>query len=270
MVRWRRVLRGGHHDELPARSRDLARRLERVATEPHELSCAHSRAACLSKGAEPRRPVRVRSLSPEAMRAKRKADYHHGRLRRALIETAVKTIAQHGVDCVEPARIGRSGRRQSWRSLSSLPQPERTMASIAEEGFARLEAQLIAARDAAADQCQRPPRSAGPCLCDVRRLVARLFPGDVPWRLEILGPDRGGIAHVPNPARRGCRLPTGGPRAEGRSHRPRPRRLVGRRTASRRCGSTAPCPFKALSLSCLAPEIGRLVTRMFAALARPA
>ena len=32
------------------------------------------------------------------MRAKRKVDYHHGDLRRALIETAVKTIAQHGID----------------------------------------------------------------------------------------------------------------------------------------------------------------------------
>ena len=34
------------------------------------------------------------------MRAKRKADYHHGRLRQALIETAVKTIAQHGIDAL--------------------------------------------------------------------------------------------------------------------------------------------------------------------------
>ena len=34
------------------------------------------------------------------MRAKRKADYHHGRLRQALIETAVKTIAKHGIDAL--------------------------------------------------------------------------------------------------------------------------------------------------------------------------
>ncbi|MGB3580721.1 MAG: helix-turn-helix domain-containing protein, partial [Roseiarcus sp.] len=34
------------------------------------------------------------------MRAKRKADYHHGNLRRALIDAAVSAIAKHGVDAL--------------------------------------------------------------------------------------------------------------------------------------------------------------------------
>ena len=48
---------------FPLEAASCAGRLERVATEPHELSCPHSCAARLSKGAEPGRPVRVRSLS---------------------------------------------------------------------------------------------------------------------------------------------------------------------------------------------------------------
>src|SRR3984957_14395117 len=100
MVRWRRVLRRGHHDKLPARSRELPGRIKCVATKPLELSCPHSCPAGLSKGAEPGRPVRVRSLSLGPMRAKRKTDYHHGRLRQTLIETAVKAIAQRGVDAL--------------------------------------------------------------------------------------------------------------------------------------------------------------------------
>ena len=43
----------------------------------------------------------------------------------------------------------------------------------------------------------RRARLAWACLCDVRRLVARLFPRDVSWRLDILRPVRGGVARVP-------------------------------------------------------------------------
>src|SRR5271155_2062488 len=151
MVRRRRVLRRGHHHELPARSRELAGRIERVATEPHELPWPHSRAAGLSKGAEPGRPVRVRSLSLGPMRAKRKTDYHHGRLRRALIETAVKTIALHGVDALSLRELAARAGGSPGAPYHHFPNRSELLASIAEEGFARLEAQLVAARDAAPD-----------------------------------------------------------------------------------------------------------------------
>src|ERR1700744_2352459 len=151
MVRRGRVLRRGHHDELPARSRELAGRIERVATEPHELPCPHSRAACLSNGAEPGRPVRVRSLSLGPMRAKRKADYHHGRLRRALIEAAVKAIAQHGIDALSLRELAARAGVSPGAPYHHFANRSELLASIAEEGFTRLEAQMIAAREAAPD-----------------------------------------------------------------------------------------------------------------------
>jgi AcrR family transcriptional regulator len=54
------------------------------------------------------------------MRAKRKADYHHGRLRQALIETAVKTIAQKGIDALSLPEIGRLITRM-FSALAACP-----------------------------------------------------------------------------------------------------------------------------------------------------
>ena len=85
------------------------------------------------------------------MRAKRKADYHHGRLRRALIETAVKTIAQHGVDALSLRELAARAGVSPGAPYHHFPNRSELLASIAEEGFARLEAQLVAARDAAPD-----------------------------------------------------------------------------------------------------------------------
>ena len=44
--------------------------------------------------------LRLATEIEPTMRAKRKADYHHGNLRRALIDAAVSAIAKHGVDAL--------------------------------------------------------------------------------------------------------------------------------------------------------------------------
>ena len=85
------------------------------------------------------------------MRAKRKADYHHGHLRRALIETAVKTIAQRGVDALSLRELAAQAGVSPGAPYHHFPNRSELLAAIAEEGFTRLEAQLVTARDAAPD-----------------------------------------------------------------------------------------------------------------------
>ena len=85
------------------------------------------------------------------MRAKRKADYHHGRLRQALIETAVKTIAQHGVDALSLREL--AARAASVQALPIITSP--TAATCwrrsPRKALRGSRLQLIAARDAAPD-----------------------------------------------------------------------------------------------------------------------
>src|SRR5258708_7999504 len=85
------------------------------------------------------------------MRAKRKTDYHHGRLRQALIEAAVKTIAQRGVDALSLRELAARAGVSPGAPYHHFSNRKELLASIAEDGFTRLEAQLIAARDAAPD-----------------------------------------------------------------------------------------------------------------------
>ena len=90
------------------------------------------------------------------MRAKRKADYHHGRLRQTLIETAVKTIAQRGLDALSLREL--AARRASVRRpLSSFLQPQRLWRRSRRKALRGLRLQLIAARDGRAGGRQRAP-----------------------------------------------------------------------------------------------------------------
>ena len=83
------------------------------------------------------------------MRRKAKTDYHHGSLRRALIEAAVKVIAKRGIDALNlrelAARVGVTA-GAPYHHFSSRNE---LLRGIAEEGFETFEALLIAERDAA-------------------------------------------------------------------------------------------------------------------------
>src|ERR1700749_2445833 len=85
------------------------------------------------------------------MRAKRKTDYHHGRLRQALIETAVKTIAQHGIDALSLRELAARAGVSPGAPYHHFRNRNELLASIAEEGLTRLEAKMIAARQASPD-----------------------------------------------------------------------------------------------------------------------
>ena len=86
------------------------------------------------------------------MRAKRKADYHHGNLRRALIDAAVSAIAKHGVDALNLRQLAARAGVTPGAPYHHFTDREELLAAIAEEGFGRLGAELIAGRDAAGDE----------------------------------------------------------------------------------------------------------------------
>jgi AcrR family transcriptional regulator len=191
------------------------------------------------------------------MRAKRKTDYHHGRLREALIEAAVKTIAQHGVDALSlrelAARAGVSpgGPYHHFHTRSEL------MASIAEKGFQRLEAQLIAGREGALGPAY------GTFAVSSLGYFRVMFHGDP----KSSGPTKAGLRtfHILRDAVVACQQAGDAPKGD-------PTSLVLLAWSAVHGFATLwvdrALPFQGLEPKRLAPEIGRLITRMFAALAR--
>ena len=84
------------------------------------------------------------------MRSHRQKDYHHGSLRRALIEAAVKAIAKRGIDALNLRELaGRAG-VSPGAPYHHFANRGELLRAIAEEGFAKFESRLIAERDAAA------------------------------------------------------------------------------------------------------------------------
>lgn len=84
-----------------------------------------------------------------AMRVKKKTGYHHGDLRRALMDLSVDVIRKQGVEALNlralATRLGVSSGApyQHFASRADL------LAAIALEGFERLQQEMVASRDAA-------------------------------------------------------------------------------------------------------------------------
>ncbi len=204
------------------------------------------------------------------MRAKRKADYHHGRLRQALIETAVKTIAQHGIDALSLRELAARAGVSPGAPYHHFPNRSDFLASIAEEGFARLEAQLIAARDAAPDDASARLEALG--LAYVTFAVSSLGYFRVMFHgaSTSSGPTEAGLRafNILRDAVVACQHAGQAPKGDATG-------LVLLAWSAVHGFATLwvdrALPFEGLEPERLAPEIGRLVTRMFSALAaRPA
>jgi AcrR family transcriptional regulator len=203
------------------------------------------------------------------MRAKRKADYHHGDLKRALIETAVKAIAKHGVDAVSLRRLAARAGVSPAAPYHHFPNRDRLLASIAEEGFARLEAQLIEARDAAPDDASARLEALG--LAYVTFAVSSpgyfrvMFHGES----KSSGPTAAGLRafHLLRDAVVACQEAGQAPQGDLTT-------LVLLAWSAVHGFATLwvdrALPFEGLEPERLAPEIGRLITRMFSALASAA
>jgi AcrR family transcriptional regulator len=203
------------------------------------------------------------------MRAKRKTEYHHGRLRQALIETAVKTIAQHGIDALSLRELAARAGVSPGAPYHHFRNRNELLASIAEEGFTRLEAQMTAAREAAPDSASARLEAIG--LAYVAFAVSSLgyfrvmFHGDS----TSSGPTEAGLRtfHILRDAVVACQGAGQAPQGDATG-------LVLVAWSTVHGFATLwvdrALPFEGLEPERLAPEMGRLVTRMFSALARPA
>ena len=199
------------------------------------------------------------------MRAQRKKDYHHGDLRRALIEAAVETIAKRGVDALNLRRLASEIGVTTGAPYHHFANREQLLRAIAEDGFARLGAQLIAARDAA-------PAEAGAKL--VALGVAYVgFAKANPGHFRAMF--RGDASRPTEPGLRAYGLLRDAVidcQQEGTAPAGDPAPLVMTAWSAVHGFATlwvdGALPFEGLNPDAMAPEIGRMVARMFAALAR--
>jgi AcrR family transcriptional regulator len=204
------------------------------------------------------------------MRAKKKADYHHGSLRQALIETAVKTIAKKGIDSLSLRELALRAGVSPGAPYHHFASRSELLASIAEEGFTRLAAQLIAARDGSPDDAGARLEALG--LAYVTFAVSSLgyfrvmFHGDS----ASSGPSGAGLRafHILRDAVVACQGVGQAPKGDATG-------LVLVAWSVAHGFATLwvdrALPFEGLEPERLAPEIGRLITQMFSALAaRPA
>ena len=112
------------------------------------------------------------------MRVKKKAGYHHGDLRRALMDLSVDVIRKQGVEALNlralATRLGVSSGApyQHFASRADL------LAAIALEGFERLQQDMVAGRDAA--PAEAGARLRGVCLAYVQ------FAGRHPGHFRVM------------------------------------------------------------------------------------
>jgi len=83
------------------------------------------------------------------MRLKQKSGYHHGDLRRTLLEVSVSAIDKHGVDALNLRELAIRAGVSSGAPYHHFANRDALLAAIAEEGFSRLEMAMIRERDAA-------------------------------------------------------------------------------------------------------------------------
>jgi AcrR family transcriptional regulator len=201
------------------------------------------------------------------MRAKRKADYHHGNLRRALIDAAVSAIAKHGVDALNLRQLAARAGVTPGAPYHHFTDRDELLAAIAEEGFGRLAAELIAGRDAAGAEASARLEALGRAYINFAiscpGYFRVMFHGDG----KSSGPSAPGLRafHLLRDAVLACQeagtAPAGDPSA-----------LVLTAWSAVHGFATlwvdGALPFEGMRPQQMAPELGRLLARMFAALAR--
>ena len=201
------------------------------------------------------------------MPAKRKADYHHGNLRRALIDAAVGAIATHGVDALNLRQLAARAGVTSGAPYHHFANRKGVLRAIAEEGFERLEAELIAAREAAGVDAQARLEALGRAYVDFA--VSRpghfrvMFHGDA----RSSGPTAPGLRsfQLLRDAVLACQEAGAAPPGD-------PAPLVLTAWSAVHGFATlwvdGALPFEEIRPQRMAPQLGRLLARMFAALAR--
>jgi AcrR family transcriptional regulator len=85
------------------------------------------------------------------MRLKKKKGYHHGDLRRTLLDVSIAVIDKHGVDALNLRELAIRAGVSSGAPYHHFTNREALLACIAEEGFSGLETAMIRERDASPD-----------------------------------------------------------------------------------------------------------------------
>jgi AcrR family transcriptional regulator len=201
------------------------------------------------------------------MRAKAKHAYHHGDLKRALIATAVKAIAKHGVDSVSLRELAARAGVSPGAPYHHFPNRDELLASIAAEGFARLEARLIAARDAAPDNASARLEALGLAYVTFAVSSPGYFRVMFHGVSKTFGPTEAGLRafHLLRDAVVACQEAGQAPQGDLTA-------LVLIAWSAVHGFATLwvdrALPFEGLEPDRMAPEIGRLIALMFRALAR--
>jgi AcrR family transcriptional regulator len=85
------------------------------------------------------------------MGIRRKRGYHHGELRRTLLDVSIDVIDRRGVDALNLRELAARAGVSSGAPYHHFADREALLSALAEEGFGYLEAAMIRERNAAAD-----------------------------------------------------------------------------------------------------------------------
>jgi len=193
--------------------------------------------------------------------------YHHGRLRQALIEAAIETIGRDGVEALNLRRLAARVGVTSGAPYHHFADREALVRAIAQDGFERLEVELVKARDAKSENPGARLEALG--LAYMRFAIANpgsfrvMFHGDA----QTSGPTEAGSRAFRLLADAVVTCQKAGAAPEGD---PAPLVITAWSTVHgfATLWVDGALPFEGIEPARMAPQIGRLVARMFAALAR--
>ncbi|HXZ17057.1 MAG TPA: TetR/AcrR family transcriptional regulator [Roseiarcus sp.] len=202
-------------------------------------------------------------MSPEKL----VAGYHHGDLRHALIDAAVGEIGRQGLEALNLRTLAARAGVTSGAPYHHFADRKALLRAIAEEGFGRLEAELVEARDASPENASRRLEALGAAY--MRFAIAN--PGY--FRVMFRGETQ--AAHATEAGLRAFRCLTdavvacqaAGVAPDGDSSP-----LVMTAWSTVHGFATlwvdAALPFQGLNPETMAPRVGRMIAKMLAALAR--
>jgi AcrR family transcriptional regulator len=203
------------------------------------------------------------------MRATAGKAYHHGGLRRALIDAVVEAIASDGIEALNLRQLAAQVGVTAGAPYHHFPNREELLRAVAEEGFLRLEASLIAARDAAPADPSARLEALGRAYVSFATSHPGYFRVMFHGEANVSGPTKPGLRsfHLLRDAVLACQETGAAPPGD-------PAPLVLTAWSAVHGFATLwvdrALPFEGMEPERMAPEVGRLVARMFAALARGA
>jgi AcrR family transcriptional regulator len=203
------------------------------------------------------------------MRATKQKDYHHGSLRQALIAAAVKAIAKQGVDALNLRALATRAGVSPGAPYHHFANRDELLRGIAEEGFEKFEASLIAERDAAPGDASARLEALGRAYVSFAIARPGYFRVMFHGAAQTSGPTQPGLRafSLLRDAVIDCQQAGAAPAGD-----PAPLVLTAWSAVHglATLWADGALPFEGLEPERMAPEVGRMVARMFAALAREA